>query len=78
MKVLKKNACAVLCTLFMVSLVGTAAAEKVTLNWPCIWVGVDSKAETIKKFVDEFNKETQGKLRSSSKKIPITRLIGTS
>lgn len=62
MKVLKKTLVLFLCTLFMVSLVGTAAAEKVTLNWPCIWVGVDSKAETIKKFVDEFNKENAGKI----------------
>ena len=37
-------------------------AKKVTLTWPCIWVGVDSKASTIAKFVQEFNEQNKGKI----------------
>lgn len=39
-----------------------APAKKVTLTWPCIWVGVDSKASTISKFVKEFNEENKDKI----------------
>lgn len=62
MKVLRKTLGLLVCTLLVSLLVGTAAAQKVTLTWPCIWVGVDSKAETIKKFVDEFNREHAGEI----------------
>jgi len=62
LKVFRKTLVLFLCTLFVLSFVGTVAAQKVTLTWPCIWVGVDSKAETIKKFVDEFNREYAGEI----------------
>lgn len=39
-----------------------SSAKKVTITWPCIWVGVDSKASTIAKFVEEFNQENEGKI----------------
>lgn len=37
-----------------------AKVEKVTINFPCIWVGTDSKAEYFGKMVSDFNKENEG------------------
>lgn len=35
---------------------------KVTLTWPCIWVGTDSKAVPVKEIVDKFNADNAGKI----------------
>jgi len=40
----------------------TPPAKKITITWPSIWVGVDSKAATIDKFVREFNSANEGKI----------------
>ncbi len=39
----------------------TKKGGKVTLEFPCIWVGQDSKAAGFKKMVDGFNKKYDGK-----------------
>ena len=62
MKVLRKTLGLLVCTLLVSLLVGTAAAQG-NPYLPCIWVGVDSKAETIKSLWTEFNREHAGKLR---------------
>ena len=36
---------------------------EVVIDWPCIWVGSDSKAETIKAIVDEFNASHAGEIK---------------
>ena len=33
------------------------SGDKVTLKWPCIWSGTDSKADVIREIVDDFNEE---------------------
>lgn len=37
--------------------------EEITLNFPTIWVGTDSKAKVFGEMVDEFNKEYAGKVK---------------
>lgn len=37
-----------------------APAEKITINFPCIWVATDSKAAYMAKLVEDFNKENEG------------------
>ena len=37
-----------------------APAEKITINFPSIWVGTDSKANYMAKLVEDFNKENEG------------------
>ncbi len=37
------------------SVAGANTGKKVTLTWPCIWVGTDSKASTVAALVKEFN-----------------------
>lgn len=39
-----------------------ASEKKVTLTWPCIWVGTDSKAASIKELVSSFNEKNNGKI----------------
>jgi len=39
----------------------SSKSGKVTLEFPCIWVGQDSKAEGFKKIVDGFNEENKDK-----------------
>ena len=36
---------------------------EITINWPCIWVGTDSKAATIAAIVDEFNASHAGEIK---------------
>jgi len=36
--------------------------EEVTLKWPCIWVGEDSKAAAVAALVDQFNADNAGKI----------------
>lgn len=45
------------------SMEGTGSGETVTLTFPCIWVGTDSKAEVFGKMVEGFNEENAGKYR---------------
>ena len=33
------------------------------LQWPCIWVGQDSKAATVKALADQFNADNAGKIK---------------
>ncbi len=44
---------------------GAAKAEKkeVVLEWPCIWVGQDSKAPAVDALVKEFNEDHAGEIR---------------
>lgn len=37
--------------------------DEIVLNFPCIWVGADSKAEVFGEMVEEFNEENKGKYR---------------
>lgn len=39
------------------------SAEEVTLKWPCIWVGEDSKAGAVAALVDQFNADNMGKIK---------------
>ena len=38
-------------------------AEEIVINFPCIWVGTDSKAAYMAKLVDEFNAANEGKIK---------------
>ena len=42
---------------------GFNPASEVTLNFPCIWVGTDSKAEVFGQMVDAFNEAYAGKAK---------------
>ncbi len=64
---MKKSLSLLLITLLIVSMFGgfattAQAAEKVTLTWPCIWVGTDSKAPAVKEIIDQFNQDNQGSI----------------
>ncbi|MCG8570413.1 MAG: ABC transporter substrate-binding protein [Spirochaetes bacterium] len=37
--------------------------KEVVIKWPCIWVGQDSKANTVATLVDQFNAAHEGKIR---------------
>lgn len=37
------------------------SGQEITLTFPCIWVGSDSKAEVFAKMVNDFNEEYKGK-----------------
>ena len=39
------------------------AAKEITINFPCIWVGTDSKAAYFAEMVDSFNKENEGQIK---------------
>ena len=38
-------------------------AGEITINFPCIWVGTDSKAAYLAKMVEDFNKENAGAIK---------------
>lgn len=42
---------------------GVQEDEEVVLTWPCIWVGQDSKADSIEELVNEFNEMHAGSIR---------------
>jgi raffinose/stachyose/melibiose transport system substrate-binding protein len=42
---------------------GAKESGPITLNWPSIWVGKDSKAPAVAALVDEFNTAHQGKIQ---------------
>ncbi len=39
------------------------ADREIVLTWPCIWVGQDSKADTIEEIVNEFNEMHAGEIK---------------
>ncbi len=39
------------------------AAGEIVLTWPCIWVGQDSKADSIEMLVNNFNEKHKGDIR---------------
>ncbi len=41
----------------------TASKGEITINFPCIWVGTDSKAEYLAKMVSDFNTENAGSIK---------------
>jgi len=42
------------------TVISTVASAEITINWPSIWVGKDSKATVIRELVDEFNTANSG------------------
>ena len=44
--------------------------EKVTLNWPCIWVGEDAKADVVAQLVEEFNQQHEGEIEVVIEEMP--------
>ncbi len=42
---------------------GNQEGGEIVLQWPTIWVGQDSKAETVATIVDEFNQNNAGRIR---------------
>jgi raffinose/stachyose/melibiose transport system substrate-binding protein len=42
----------------------------VTLNWPCIWVGEDAKADVVAELVSEFNEKYEGKIKVEIEEMP--------
>jgi len=42
------------------TVISTVASAEITINWPSIWVGKDSKATVIRELVDEFNAANSG------------------
>lgn len=40
-----------------------APAKEITINFPCIWVGKDSKANTVQQIIKQFNEENAGKIK---------------
>ncbi|MDY7028079.1 MAG: carbohydrate ABC transporter substrate-binding protein, partial [Spirochaetota bacterium] len=51
---------------------GQQDAEKgeVVLNWPCIWVGEDAKADAVADIVAKFNEENAGSIRVEIEEMP--------
>jgi len=43
--------------------VGNKPGGEIDLTWPCIWVGQDSKTDTIAAQVDQFNADHEGQIR---------------
>jgi raffinose/stachyose/melibiose transport system substrate-binding protein len=41
----------------------SASAGEITINFPCIWVGTDSKANYFAKLVEDFNAENAGSIK---------------
>jgi raffinose/stachyose/melibiose transport system substrate-binding protein len=67
--------------LFMTALVLTAAGmmlfsagakegEEVVIDWPCIWVGADSKADIVRALIDEYNEANAGSIRVEIEEMP--------
>ncbi len=47
-----------------------AEQKEVTLNWPCIWVGEDAKADAVADIVAEFNEEYAGQIKVVIEEMP--------
>ena len=40
-----------------------AKAEEITINFPSVWVGTDSKAPYMEQLIAKFNEENAGKIK---------------
>ena len=45
------------------TVISTVASAEITINWPAIWVGKDSKTTVIGELVDEFNTANAGSIK---------------
>ena len=45
------------------AVISTVASAEITINWPSIWVGKDSKTTVIRELVDEFNLANEGAIK---------------
>ena len=45
------------------TVISTVASAEITINWPSIWVGKDSKTTVISELVDEFNAANAGSIK---------------
>ena len=45
------------------TLISTVSSAEITINWPSIWVGKDSKTTVIRELVDEFNAANAGAIK---------------
>ena len=45
------------------TVISTVASAEITINWPSIWVGKDSKSTVISELVDEFNAANSGSIK---------------
>ena len=45
------------------TIISTVASAEITINWPSIWVGKDSKTTVIRELVDEFNAANAGAIK---------------
>ena len=45
------------------TLISTASSAEITINWPSIWVGKDSKTTVISELVNEFNAANEGQIK---------------
>ncbi|MDZ7794412.1 MAG: ABC transporter substrate-binding protein [Spirochaetia bacterium] len=46
------------------------AQKEVVLNWPCIWVGEDAKADAVADIVAEFNEKHAGQIKVQIEEMP--------
>ncbi|MCF7949144.1 MAG: extracellular solute-binding protein [Spirochaetia bacterium] len=46
------------------------AQKEVVLNWPCIWVGEDAKADAVADIVAKFNEEHAGQIKVQIEEMP--------
>ena len=44
--------------------------KEVVLNWPCIWVGEDAKADAVADIVAEFNEKHAGQIKVEIEEMP--------
>ena len=45
------------------TLISTVSSAEITINWPSIWVGKDSKTTVISELVNEFNAANEGQIK---------------
>ena len=61
---MKKLLSLLLAVMMLVALAAPAFADnEIVINFPCIWVGTDSKAAYMAKLVDDFNAENAGSIK---------------
>ena len=48
---------------FSMIIISTVASAEITINWPSIWVGKDSKTTVIRELVNEFNATNAGAIK---------------
>lgn len=67
--VMKKAVLVLVALMFVVGVLpvfaggGQEAEKEIVLQWPCFWVGQDSKAATVAALVDQFNTDNAGKIK---------------